>query len=284
MMSKKRLLGRVVMSFLCLVIGTAVAESSGNRIEEFRAGIEKAESASAGHGEEGKKPAAHAPAKKQKSQTVKGHGASAASGHGDHGGGVDADDALKKLLDGNKRYAGNSAKGPNRSAARRAELAKGQHPFAVVVTCSDSRVPPELLFDQGFGDIFVVRTAGNIVDAVALGSIEYAVDHLGTKLVLVLGHERCGAVAATLQGGDAPANIKCVVDTIKPAVDKGKSRHSGHGELLDTCVKTNVKFVAEKIRTTPPILAEAVNDGMVRVVGAYYDLDSGLVSVTYNPR
>jgi len=153
----------------------------------------------------------------------------------------------------------------------------------VVVSCSDSRVPPELLFDQGFGDVFVVRTAGNIVDSIELGSIEYAVDHLGTKLVLVLGHERCGAVTAALQGGEAPGNIKSVVDAIKPAIEKGKARHTGHGELLDSCIIANVKQVAEKIRKAAPILSEKVEDGMLKVVGAYYDLDSGAVNMTYLP-
>jgi carbonic anhydrase len=275
------------------------------RVEEFKAGMEKAtphgekgEAATAGHGEGKKpsaehapakkeKPAAHAPAKKEKHATPKAAhkspAAHASGGHGDHVAGLDADAALKQLLEGNKRYVSGHAKGPNRSPARRTELARAQHPIAVVVSCSDSRVPPELLFDQGFGDVFVVRTAGNIVDSIALGSIEYAVDHLGTKLVLVLGHERCGAVTAALQGGEAPGNIKSIVDAIKPAIEKGKARHTGHGELLDTCVKSNVKQVAEKIRTTTPILSEKVEDGMLRVVGAYYDLDSGQVDMTYMP-
>lgn len=259
------------------------AETSvDKRIEEFKAGMQK----EAGHGEE-KKPAGHAPAKKEKT-AAKGHGhktpaAHVAGGHGDHAAGPDADEALKRLMEGNKRYVSGKTKGPNRSAARRTELARAQHPIAVIVSCSDSRVPPELLFDQGFGDIFVVRTAGNIVDAVALGSIEYAVDHLGTKLVLVLGHERCGAVTAAMQGGEAPGNIKSVVEAIKPAVEKGKARHTGHGEILDSCIISNVKQVAEKIRTAKPILSEKVEDGMLKVMGAYYDLDSGVVKMTYMP-
>lgn len=275
------------------------------RIEEFKAGMHK----DAAHGEEGsaataehgddtkpsaehapakkEKPAAHAPAKKEKHVAKKGEHKSPATygggGHGDHAAGPNADEALKTLLEGNKRYVSGHAKGPNRSSARRAELARAQHPIAVVVSCSDSRVPPELLFDQGFGDIFVVRTAGNIVDSIELGSIEYAVDHLGTKLIIVLGHERCGAVTAALQGGEAPGNIKSVVDAIKPAIEKGKARHSGHGEVLDTCIISNVKDVAQKIRTTAPILSEKVEDGMLKVVGAYYDLDSGAVNMTYMP-
>lgn len=276
--------------------GVSSAETGvDKRIEEFKAGMEKGGT----HGEEGKtsaehppakkeKPAAHAPAKKDKSAAARKHtakpsAAHGAGGHGDHVAALGADEALKQLLEGNKRFISGHAKGPNRTAARRAELATGQHPIAVVVSCSDSRVPPELLFDQGFGDVFVVRTAGNIVDSIALGSIEYAVDHLGTKLILVLGHERCGAVTAAMQGGDAPGNIKSVVEAIKPAVEKGKAIHTGHGEVLDSCIRSNVKQVAEKIRKTAPILSEKVEDGMVKVVGAYYDLDTGMVDMTYMP-
>lgn len=273
------------------------------RIEEFKAGMQKEKganhgeesaAASAAHGAEkekpaahtpakAEKPAAHAPAKKVKHAAAKATGHQSPAAHGGHAVTLDADEALKRLLEGNKRYASGQAKGPNRTAARRAELATSQRPIAVVVSCSDSRVPPELLFDQGFGDVFVVRTAGNIVDSIGLGSIEYAVDHLGAKLIVVLGHERCGAVTAAMQGGEAPGNIKSVVDAIKPAVEKGKARHTGHGEVLDTCIISNVKQVAEKIRKTAPILSEKVEDGMLKVVGAYYDLDTGAVNMTYMP-
>lgn len=288
------------------VVGKVWAETGvDKRIEEFKAGMHK----EAPHAEEGKaaetshgagkekpaahtpakteKPAAHAPAKKEKHAAPKAAAHKAAVAHGgDSGHGavtVGADEALKMLLEGNKRYAEGKTKGPNRTAARRAELAGAQHPIAVIVSCSDSRVPPELLFDQGFGDIFAIRIAGNIVDPNALGSIEYAVDHLGTKLIVVLGHERCGAVTAALQGGVAPGNIKSIVDGIAPAIEKGKARYTGHGELLDSCILANVKMVAEKIRKAPPILSEKVEDGMLKVVGAYYDLDSGAVNMTYMP-
>jgi carbonic anhydrase len=198
---------------------------------------------------------------------------------------TDPEEALKKLLAGNKRYVTEKVSGPNRSSKRRAELAKGQHPFAVIVSCSDSRVPPELLFDQGVGDLFVVRTAGNVVDDIAIGSIEYAVEHLGTRLIVVLGHERCGAVDATVKGGEAPGKIKNVVEAIKPAVEKARAKGPGdHGcDLLCSAVKTNVKMVAEKLRSGSPILAEFIEDGMLKTVGAYYDLDSGSVSLTYKP-
>ena len=187
-------------------------------------------------------------------------------------------------MEGNRRYVSDRSTGPHRSSRRRAEVAGEQHPFAVIVGCSDSRVPPELLFDQGFGDLFVVRTAGNVVDSVALGSIEYAVEHLGVKLIVVLGHERCGAVSAAVAGGEAPANVKAVVEAIRPAVEKAKEKGpGGHGcDLVCSAVRVNVKLVAEKMRTSP-VLKESMEDGMLKVVGGYYDLDDGVVTVTYKP-
>ncbi len=201
-------------------------------------------------------------------------------GSGHHAVGMSAEKALAKLLEGNTRYVDGKTSAPNRSKERRSEVAKGQHPFAVVLGCSDSRVPPELLFDAGFGDLFVVRTAGNIADSVALGSIEYAVEHLGSKLVVVLGHERCGAVDATVKGGDTPANIKNVCNMIRPAVDKARDKHPE--DLLEASVKSNVKMVAEHLRTSP-IIGEMIQDGVVKIVGAYYDLDTGAVDVIFNP-
>lgn len=272
----------------------------GKRVEEFKSGMEKKPSA---HGEETVKatgshdkaaPAAAKEGKKEgarhkKAHAMKAHAGAeaknahdASSGHGS--GGMAPEEAMKRLMDGNKRYVADNGTGPHRGQKWRAEVAKGQNPFAVIVGCSDSRVPPELLFDQGFGDLFVVRTAGNVVDSVALGSIEYAVEHLGTKLIVVLGHERCGAVSAAVAGGEAPANVKSIVDAIQPAVEKAKVKgHGSHGcDLVCSSVKSNVKLVAEKMRTSP-ILKELMEDGMLNVVGAYYDLDDGAVTVTYKP-
>lgn len=189
-------------------------------------------------------------------------------------------DALSKLLDGNARYVNGKAQGPNRSASRRAAVAKGQSPFAVIVSCSDSRVPPEILFDQGIGDLFIVRTAGNVVDDVALGSIEYAVEHLGASLILILGHQSCGAVAATVAGGTPHGHVGSIVSMITPAVEKARSKP---GDLLENSIKANVKLVSEKLRSSEPILRELMDDGTVRIVGGYYDLESGSVSMTYQP-
>lgn len=198
---------------------------------------------------------------------------------------VDAEEAVKRLLEGNRRYIAGKNSANHRTAKRRAEVAKGQHPFAVIVGCSDSRVPPEILFDQGIGDLFVVRSAGNVVDDVAIGSIEYAVEHLGVQLVMVLGHERCGAVDATLKGGAVGGKLKAVVDAIKPAVEKAKAKgQTSHGcDLLCSSVKGNARMVAEVLRKSSPVLTEPIENGMLRVVGAYYELDSGAVSLTYKP-
>ncbi|OGP71739.1 MAG: carbonic anhydrase [Deltaproteobacteria bacterium RBG_13_58_19] len=189
---------------------------------------------------------------------------------------VTADQALKFLEDGNKRFVAARFDNAKKSDARRAEVAKGQKPFAVIIGCSDSRVPPEVVFDQGLGDLFIVRLAGNIVDDAALGSIEYAVDHLGAPLIVILGHQRCGAVEATVQGGEAHGHIPILLKAIQPAVDQAKGRP---GDLLDNAIRANVALVAAKLKGAAPILAPAVQEGKVKVVGAYYDLDTGKVSL-----
>jgi len=164
----------------------------------------------------------------------------------------------------------------DQAAKRRAELTKSQHPFAIIVSCSDSRVPPEIVFDQGLGDLFVLRVAGNVIDDHSLGSIEYAVDHLAVRLIVVLGHQRCGAVKAAKDTiaakTEAPAHIQSLVTAIKPAVEA-----TVHGDLEAT-VEANVKNVALALRSSPPILKPKVDSGEVRVIGAYYNLDTGAVS------
>ena len=184
--------------------------------------------------------------------------------------------ALTKLLDGNSRYIGAKPIHPNQASDTRIKTANEQKPFAIIVTCSDSRVPPEILFDQGIGDLFVIRIAGNIVDDNALGSIEYAAEHLGTNLVVVLGHERCGAVGATVKGGEAPGHIASLVKTIKPAVEKARKEK---GDLLENSIKNNAIAVAQKIKNSKPILSEMIKEGKLKVVSARYDLDDGKVTL-----
>jgi len=184
--------------------------------------------------------------------------------------------SLKKLLDGNKRCVVCKQQNPRQDARRRKEVSKGQKPFAVIVGCSDSRIPPELIFDQGLGDLFVVRLAGNIVDALALGSIEYAVEHLDTKLVVVLGHGKCGAVTAATKGPDAPGHVGAIVKAIQPAVKKVQKMP---GDLVDNAIRANASLVVNKIKSSKPILAEMVNKGEIEVIGAYYNIETGAVEI-----
>ena len=193
---------------------------------------------------------------------------------------VSPDDALKMLLDGNARYVAAKAEHPAQSAERRMEVAKGQHPFAAILGCADSRVPPELLFDRGLGDLFVVRVAGNIADDAAIGSIEYAVEHLHAPLVMVLGHEKCGAVQAAVdtfdQMGEAPGHLGALTKPIQPAVAQAKTRG---GDLLDAAIIANVANVTAQLKMSEPLLAHMLHDEQINVVGARYDLDTGEVVV-----
>ncbi len=168
------------------------------------------------------------------------------------------------------------AEHPGQTTERRTELAKTQHPFATIVSCSDSRVPPEIVFDQGLGDLFVVRVAGNVIDDHGLGSIEYSVDHLGVRLIVVLGHQSCGAVQAARETiaakSKAPGHIQSLVTAIQPAVEA-----TAKGDLEAT-IKANVKDVVQALRSSTPILKAKVDSGDLRVVGAYYSLDTGAVT------
>lgn len=182
-----------------------------------------------------------------------------------------------RLLEGNRRFvAGRPA--AQDLLRRRAELAAGQHPEAVVLGCSDSRVPPEAVFDRGLGDLFVVRTAGHVADEVALGSIEYAVEHLGARVVVVLGHERCGAVAAAAAGGhDLGPNLAAVVGRIAPALQKLGEIVDGAG-VADLGVEVNVHRAARDLTERSDVLAKAVRDGRLAIVKAVYRLESGEVT------
>lgn len=186
------------------------------------------------------------------------------------------DAALQKLMDGNKRYVEERLLHPNQTVERRMELTKGQHPFAAIISCADSRVPPEIVFDQGLGDLFAVRLAGNIVDDAALASLEYAVKYLGVRCIMVLGHTRCGAVEAAVKGGEAPGHIGCLVKAIQPAVDMTKD---APGDPVDNAVRAHIALVVQQLKTSPPILEESVRKGDLTVVGACYDLADGVVTV-----
>lgn len=184
-------------------------------------------------------------------------------------------EALARLQAGNGRFVADAPAHPHSGAARREETAAGQQPFAVILGCADSRTGPELIFDQGIGDLFVVRLAGNLADDAALGSIEFAVAKLGARLIVVLGHEKCGAVAAAVQGGAAPGHIGALVTAIEPAVKKNAGQP---GDALENAIRENVLAQVEKLKTGSDLLAPMLRDGSLRVVGARYDLKSGKVT------
>ena len=187
-----------------------------------------------------------------------------------------ADDALERLLAGNQRFVADKRAYPDQTSAHRRELTVGQHPFAAILGCTDSRVPPEIIFDQGLGNLFTVRIAGNIVDNASLGSLEYAVQHLGVPLIVVLGHSCCGAVQAALAGGDMQGQIATLVAAIRPAVKLARNRP---GETLDQAVRINISMVVSQLRTAAPILAPLVDEGRIKILGSHYDLASGVVEL-----
>lgn len=186
--------------------------------------------------------------------------------------------AWDALVEGNRRYAADAAVNCNQNYDRRHEVVAGQQPFAMVLGCADSRVPPEVIFDQGLGDLFTVRIAGNVADANAIGSLEYAVLNLGSSLIVVLGHEKCGAVIATVEavekGISAPGHIGSIVDDIKPAVQPlvGKP-----GYMLDAAIRANIKAVARSLSSKSSILAQHISSGKLMIKGAHYSLSDGRV-------
>jgi carbonic anhydrase len=196
---------------------------------------------------------------------------------------ANADQALSELLAGNKRFTVGKTLTPRRTPEEFRALAHGQFPEAVIVSCADSRVAPEILFDVGVGDIFVVRVAGNVIDGAGVtvkGSIEYAVAELNVPLILVLGHGGCGAVKAAIKHIDdkdsLPGSINALVELIKPAVARTKGMP---GDPLENTILKNVEIGVERLQGLEPILAPRVKDGKVKVVGGIYDLSSGAVTM-----
>lgn len=187
--------------------------------------------------------------------------------------------ALQRLLDGNRRYAANRPT-LDESERRRIEVAAGQKPFASILSCVDSRVAPELVFDQGLGDLFVIRTAGQVLDKAVLGSLEFGVAELHIPILMVLGHERCGAVKAAMEviarHGTAKADIEFLVEALAPAVEKGKKIA---GDPWDNAVRAQIALLVTKLKHSP-VLAGAVKTGKLLIVGAYYNLETGLVEIT----
>jgi len=192
-------------------------------------------------------------------------------------GAISADDAWDILMEGNARFVSGDVAAKN-FPERRAELVSGQSPFVTVVTCSDSRVPPELIFDQGLGDIFVIRVAGNVMDPVVLGSVEYGVEHLHTPLLVILGHSSCGAVTAATQGG-AEGNIESIMTEIEPAVEVARETNLTGSDLVEDAIDENVDLVIKNVLDRSSITKELVEDGKLVILGAKYSLETGEVAV-----
>ncbi|CAA9350013.1 MAG: Carbonic anhydrase, beta class [uncultured Gemmatimonadetes bacterium] len=180
--------------------------------------------------------------------------------------------ALAELMAGNARFVAGRTVGPNRSMARLKEVVPTQRPFAAVLSCADSRVPPEILFDQGFGDVFVCRAAGNIVTPELIGSLEFGTLVLGSKVLMVMGHTGCGAVKATIAGDAVPGQISTLYRHIQPAVDRVASRE------LEAVTRENVRVQARLLRTSSPVVAQLVRDKKLVVAGGVYDLATGRVT------
>lgn len=189
---------------------------------------------------------------------------------------VTPDEALKRLLDGNKRFVEGKSIHPNQTLARIKETAKGQSPFAIIVGCSDSRVPNEIIFDQGLGDLFIVRTAGQVSTYSSWGSIEFAVEALKTNLIFVLGHTKCGAVAAACKVPDVPGHIVTLINAIKPASEIAKDMEGDH---VENAVKVNVALQVRMLRNLEPVLSKRYAKKQLKIVGGVYDIDTGKVEL-----
>lgn len=190
-----------------------------------------------------------------------------------------AEKALTRLRYGNSRFAAGNATHPDQTRARRKELASGQHPIATILSCVDSRVPPELIFDQGLGGLFVIRTAGQVVDQAVLGSIQFGVHELHIPLIVVLGHSSCGAVKATIEAVEknsaaTGSDVDTLIEAIRPAVEHAKEEKPS--DLVAATVKANIEAVATTL-TKAALIAPAVQQREVTVIGAQYDLTSGTV-------
>jgi carbonic anhydrase len=190
-------------------------------------------------------------------------------------------EALKRLAEGNERFVHGTAVHPDQTVARRRALREGQHPFAAILSCADSRVSPELLFDQGLGDLFVVRSAGQVVDHAVLGSLQYGVAELATPLLVVLGHSRCGAVKATVEAVEKHAkpsgtDIDALVAAIRPSVEEAEELGATEKNILGISIDMNVERIVEQLKTAP-VLAAAAKTRKVKIVGATYDIATGEV-------
>lgn len=180
-------------------------------------------------------------------------------------------DALTRLKEGNQRFVADSLDGNLQTSDRRSELTGGQHPYAIILSCADSRVVPELAYDTGLGEIFVIRVAGNIANTSTIASIEYAVAHLGVNLIVVMGHESCGAVTAALDGGDAGYNLNHLLAHILPA------KAAAEDKSVNGVVKKNAELTGRALAQRSDIITDAIEGGKLKIMPAYYNLGSGEV-------
>lgn len=187
------------------------------------------------------------------------------------------DRALTFLKEGNVRFVNGKSARPRQDSERVKELASGQKPFATIVGCSDSRVPSEIIFDQGLGDLFIVRTAGQVSTYASWGSIEFAEEILGTRLIVVLGHTKCGAVSAAVNLPEVPGHIVTLINAIKPAVEEAQKATHDPTHLLDEAIRQNVKMQVTQLKNLEPVLAKRVREGSLKIVGAVYNLETGKV-------
>lgn len=187
---------------------------------------------------------------------------------------VSPDEAIDILMRGNERFSKGRSINLNRDLIRLATVAKGQKPFAAILGCADSRVPAEIVFDQGLGDLFVCRIAGNVATAEEIGSLEFGTLVLGAKVIVVLGHERCGAVDATIKGAQVPGQISSLLDAIRPSIARADGQS---GDRLENTAKANVLLQAERLKKSE-VLSKLIDEGKLKIIGGYYDLDSGKVT------
>lgn len=188
---------------------------------------------------------------------------------------VTPDSVISELKTGNAHHVRHQYQHPHETLVRQRELVAGQHPHAEILSCADSRVPPEIVFDQGLGDLFVVRVAGNVATDTEIGSLEYGAEHLHIALLVVLGHENCGAVTAAVQGGNTEGHITALISLIKPAVDKTRGMP---GDPVANAVRTNVQMVVQQLRSSTPVLSELIAHGKLKIIGGVYSLETGEVT------
>lgn len=189
---------------------------------------------------------------------------------------ITPEQALQKLIEGNKRYTSLNFKQKNYPKERQ-EQSQGQKPYAIILSCSDSRVPPEIIFDESHGQLFIIRNAGNVADEVVLGTIEYGVEHLNSPLLVVIGHSKCGAVTATVKGGELPHNIEAIANYIKPAVAAAKPNSKNEQELINNSIEENITYQIKEIITKSSIVKEFLEQKKIKIVGAHYNIDTGVV-------